>query len=378
MKTAMKKNYYSFLFATAVLVLTGCSQDEVLNEVAQKDQAIEFSTYAGRSAESRATVSVTGTIPSFGVFGYYTEDNHWTVGSTANFMINQKVTLETDGDGNKSYVYTPLKYWPNTADHMVSFYAYSPWKDGTTLTDDGGKLKIPFEVAADVPSQTDLLYVNDNTTIDMKKPGVDDKVTFNFSHALARIGFSATYAADQVAAGGTLDQNTTIKITKLTLSTAAGSEFYKSADLKLNYADNKFTASWDNYSTTGNHSTFGIGIIENPVLSSTNKEIGQLNADNNYIMIIPQDLSSENDNLKIDVEYDVITKNVTGNNNDNNESYTIHNKVTKELKGRNFEKGNAYTYRLIIGMTSVKVEASVADWNLVTEVTDVDVPQNKN
>lgn len=388
----MKKNY-SFLFATAVLVLTGCSQDEVLNEVAQKDQAIEFSTYAGRPAESRATsYGSSNKVPDFGVFGYYTGQADWDFDATAtpNLMNNQKVALSAAGN---SYEYSPIKYWPNNTNDKVSFYAYAPWTADASLAKntDGGvnKLVLDFTVDETVKNQKDFLYSTDaQETFNMTKPNVTGKVTFTFAHALSRIGFSAEYAVDEVTPGDkVLDANTTINIKSVTLADENGNAlFYKSAKLYLTKVDNEFTAEWGGHSTTDNITKFELtNDNENfkktdghnyPALTETVDKIDQLNADDSYIMIIPQNLQSTN--LKITIVYDVVTKNPEGSsNNDNaNAEFSVTNTISKTLTGFNFEMGKAYTFNLILGMTSVKVDASVVNWDETTTSQDVDLPKN--
>ena len=69
------KNFYGWLAMAVMLVGTGCSTDEVVNDFSPKN-AIQFGTYVGRDAESRATVidaTKLGT-DGFGVFAYYTDN----------------------------------------------------------------------------------------------------------------------------------------------------------------------------------------------------------------------------------------------------------------------------------------------------------------
>lgn len=50
------------------------------------------------------------------------------------------------------------------------------------------------------------------------KPGIDEKLKFDFKHALARIGMTVVGAFDQTAQGGTLDDKTRVTIESITLS----------------------------------------------------------------------------------------------------------------------------------------------------------------
>ena len=165
-----------FFAAAAVALLTGCSQNDDLTAptVVQSEQTpIEFGTYMGRQAQTRAgyentsgmtndLLQTTATSGGFGVFAYYTgtltygQQQHGTYtgesGSASNiapnFMYNQQVTY----DGSAKWVYNPIKYWPNeiqngavdaqtgaaTTDYThggnVSFFAYAPYVEVTQST----------------------------------------------------------------------------------------------------------------------------------------------------------------------------------------------------------------------------------------------------
>ncbi len=376
------------MFATAVFVMTGCSQNEVMEEVAQ-NQPLEFGTYAGRPAQSRAgTETPNATVGTFGVFGYYTAVQDWSTSSTANFMDNQKVEWNTE---KNAYVYDPLKYWPNTPDHKVSFWAYSPWKASTHLTKDAsdteGKTLIldNFTVPSTVKEHTDLLYTKDaQETFNLKKQKINDMVTFHFAHALARIGFSVEYAADEITPGtNKLDKNTKITINSVTLATENATKFYDSAKLKLKIAEKEgnkiFEPEW--YDWTQNITSFTLNASEtasdfkNNVLTKDIQKIDQLNADDSYIMILPQNITSK---LKITVNYTVTTTNIGSNSNQSDE-FSIINEVSNLTKnGIDFTMGKAYTFNLILGMTSVKVDAEIDTWDMTTTTIDVNLPENLN
>jgi hypothetical protein len=93
----------------------------------------------------------------------------------------------------------------------------------------------------------------------------------------------------------------------------------------------------------------------------------KLNTDNSYVMIIPQNAS-----FYVYVEYDVITvdSNLTGG----------ESKVTNHIStpvAINFVSGKSYKLNLQLGMTSVKVDADVANW-VAADDTNVDLPVNQN
>ena len=121
----MKKKLLGWLAMATMLVGTGCSTDEVVNDYSPEN-AIQFGTYTGRDAESRGHVIKLDQLKTegFGVFAYYTENvNFLEANLYPNFMYNQGVKH----DSQKGWVYEPVKYWPNTENHLVSFFAYAPW-----------------------------------------------------------------------------------------------------------------------------------------------------------------------------------------------------------------------------------------------------------
>lgn len=97
----------------------------------------------------------------------------------------------------------------------------------------------------------------------------------------------------------------------------------------------------------------------------------------NYFMVIPSqamgldtDEDKANRTLKVKITYYVST---TDENVANKVVYT-KNEVEKDVVLPHLKNGVAYDLRLILGLTSVKVEADVADW--VTTGAEVNLPQN--
>ena len=275
-------------------------------------------------------------------------------------MNNQKVEYSSNG----TWTYSPLKYWPNNTDDKVSFFAYAPY-DASKAWATGNK--IAYAVDNDVKNQVDLLFCAGQT--DKTKQNVSDKVTFEFKHALARIGFSVAYAVDQTTAGGTLDANTKITISKVVLRKKGATDgnsgvFYTKGNLTLTATDadaawadedgsQAFTLSNDNF--TGN------------VLNSTTTQIEKFNKEDSYVMIIPQ-----NTEFEVYLEYTVTT---TDSSLEGGKS-EITNKITTSVSSIDFKANKAYTLNLVLGMTSVKVDAKYTDWETTTPSTTVDVPAN--
>lgn len=291
----MKK--YLFIAAAAVAMLASCSQsDDLSAPVTQQnteDNAVQFGTYIGKGAGSRAVTATSytsGPIANaesevnktkslaqarFGVFSYLTKADYTTSTALApNFMYNQEIQY----DNVLSWIYSPVKYWPNgidaantannpsnsAEDHTtgdgnqygknLSFFAYAPYiatpSTGYDFSTDGAKptaigdnntnddkvkkngnsngivamttnasttnvwLKYLMPNATELAA-VDLLWglrgsgsyaetdgsastgtVGTDYNMNLTKETVDERVSFLFKHALAKIGGSTTTSTD--------------------------------------------------------------------------------------------------------------------------------------------------------------------------------------
>ena len=85
-----------------------------------------------------------------------------------------------------------------------------------------------------------------------------------------------------------------------------------------------------------------------------------------YFMVIP----TGNTDIKVNIKYAVVTKDekLNGNRSD------VENDITKTVNV-DLKNGKSYNLKLVLGLTSVKLDATVADWK-VDGSTEVDLPQN--
>ena len=385
------KNFYGWLAMAVMLVGTGCSTDEVVNDFSPKN-AIQFGTYVGRDAESRATVindTKLGT-DGFGVFAYYTAGNEFSESATPNFMYNQLVKKNDEG----KWAYSPLKYWPNNEGDKVSFFAYAPYTaqpatgDGDTdynigkhyLNTSQSLPSLTFYVHPTVKDQVDLLWAT--PVLNQTKQTVADDVKFNFHHALARIGFSVQAMIDIVnednqngtdddatdASGSFENQNGTQVTTVSVQSIKLSGNFYNVGTLSYASDNNdNYTASFQPNSFTApaggiTYTLSGTGESGNFENVASNVTIAEqkLNKDDSYIMIIPRGFTSTNNQkLNLEIVYKVTT---TDPNLDGGKS-EITNTITKEFFIQSgFEAGKAYNFSLHLGLTSVKLSATVGAW----------------
>lgn len=381
--------------AMATMVLsTSCSSDEVVNDYSPKN-AIQFGTYVGRDAEARATVIDNQNLGTegFGVFAYYTgETNFDNSNIHPNFMYNQAVKK----DSEKGWIYEPVKYWPNNdKSNKVSFFAYAPWDANTTDNNNTnlnlientttGTPTVTYLVDTDVTKQIDLLYAE--PVKDASKKNINDKVIFNFKHALSRIGFKVQALVDWVnnqQTQATPDQNNNgnnniasgTSITVNSIKITFGCSYRDNGTLNLG------TGTWTNGNTNNNQSCSYTLDSDNFETITMTTEPQKLNKNDSYLMILPctfdalQDdgtTADASDKMNIEVTYTVVTtdSNLAGGNS------TIVNTVNSGDFTWTFAQGKAYNFVLHLGMTSVKIDANVAEWD-TTEGSDVvvNVPIN--
>lgn len=380
----MKRNLLIGLAALAAVTITSCQKDQVINQVPQ-EQAIEFGTYVGRDAQTKATSIHTAELlqsnsseNGIGVYAYYTNNSTWDGTITSfqpNFMKNQNVTYS---EGN--WTYTPVKYWPNEEADKLSFLAYYPYSENTQLDQNGC---IVFTLADNVKAQYDLMYNNYNNTElkNLNKQNLNEKVTFNFAHALSRIGFQVAAAVDATSVGSPISSETTITVTEVKLT--FNGAIYNTANFNI------YTGTWqwpDNNGTVNDKQfTWKENVeVSNPVSGTFKVEnaakanvlagaqtLNQLNADDSYLMIPPQNV-----NITIQVKYIVSTID-SGLGDSPNNKIEVENVVKKDVGQITLTQGSAYTFNLVLGMNSVDFSATVANWATGT-TTDVYLPENQN
>lgn len=376
------KKVFVFAAVAASVLAVGCAKNEIIQNT-DDQSAVEFGVYAGRTADTKANpisdVAGLAAQGGFGVFAYYTGTVDYTSsGAIPNFMYNQNVT---SGDSGVTWSYTPIKYWPNndsntangsaTFTDKVSFFAYAPYVANSTsagatansvgITAFSGNdaaqgtknPEVTYVVATDPSQSVDFLYNDtDNTNKTKQTTTVSNKISFDFKHALTRLGFTVEGVFDETDPATNkynVDTNTKIYITSLTVTTtgsATGGVF----DL--------FTKTWTD--AGGSVSSFNVSASNIPSSLKTggtgvsNSPVNLLN-DGEYFMLIP-DRTAKTYTFRI--VYDVVTTDgqLSGGKS------TITNDITKNAS-LTLEAGKAYTINLQLGMTTVKLTASVVDWS---------------
>ena len=376
-----------FIFAAAVATLAACQKNspvELVNDAADNN-AIGFSAYTATAVTKGESVAATDIYGSgkdgIGVFAFYQPATNGVVNNfnstkyaTPDFMYNQQVKSE---DGS-TWTYSPLKYWPNNTNDQLSFFAYAPYKAGTTWEDLGfstdinaTKLTATFPIYNEKTAMVDYLFAE--PAINQKKPAVgSDPIKFKFEHITSRIALNVgvnvnalpaegPQAFPAVADGtGTLITVNSVKITNIaeaieyTLAAEASAGVFVNStevqDLVLTADDfqNNTSASWD-------------AADWKVLLAAENTKPG-------YLFIAPQAANAS----KLVITYTVAT---TDKSNPANNS-TITNVIEKPITTA-FEKGKAYALNLLIGMKTVDLSAEVVEWKAGSPETErIDVPAN--
>ena len=323
---------------------------------------------------------------------------------------------------------------PATSTHtdMLSFFAYAPYVSEDILSGATSGItaisaknntldpKISYTAAQKPSESVDLLWgvaptgglnytsVNPSSPIaipqykpllDLIKPAKDQKIKFLFQHALARVGLSVVAAVDQIAPGGNLDNQTKIAIesivikddgnvktsgdlnlnndqwnpvgTTVAASAKAGqarwsntsgtlnitidkdNELYSELQCKFSGSDVDFASTWTN---------------KEGVKTSEQKVIAQKGGEDQYFMLIPGHVDTK---FTVVITYYVITKDAKLQ-----DGYAVtKNVISKDVTIKEFTNNKSYNLKLILGLTSVKLDAEVADWE-VDGSTDVNLPRN--
>ena len=383
--------------AIAAVATTSCTQEEEMfvkdgDGQAYDGNAITFGTYLGSAPQSRSSVMDLDALKQtgFGVLAYYTgEDTYLNKGVpgsfTPNFMYNQKV------EWTGSWTYSPVKYWPSNIMDNISFFGYAPYVEdftgktegiiGLTSNTTAGDPKLSFVMPEEQENMIDLLY--DGSLENISKEDIDGKVQFKFKHAMSRVGFSRVAVVDElnpqdgIPASGkyekTLAEGTRVVINSVKLSSG---EFGTSGELNLR------TGEWENMQKSDQAYVLAKkdGDFLEDACTMTPKnanEIMQLNGDDRYFMIMPSEKGTKTP-VTITVNFDVITEDV---NLDGGKS-----QITSEVSTTfnwDFLAGKSYNFVLHIALTSVKIDATVTDWDHVwkepeegREEDDFDVVEN--
>lgn len=236
----LTRKIYGIMITGAVLLMTGCSTEDVTKEVTPGEAvAISFNcTMENNDNMTRAVIGQNGAMNSedlhytgFGVFASQTAD------SQPDLMYNQEVGYTFVGDLEdplKGYwSYSPVKYWPGEPEELPGLYfcAYAPYVNYATAAaataDDTGIVGM----SSNTDTTPYILYrrsLKPDKNVDLLwcyKTNLTSRETlhFNMYHALARLELNLKVASDPGSTKVLVEQitltGTMTKTAKLQLNT---------------------------------------------------------------------------------------------------------------------------------------------------------------
>ena len=396
----MNKKLY-FAAIAAVVLATGCGKNEVIKAPAP-DQAITFGVYVPKTVTTKAggeagtqTIITLGDAnkSGFGVFCYYSDNltnantNDYNAETPSNFepnfMWNQQVKGNGGGSENPTqWAYTPLKYWPNEHNTSVTddgidkltFFAYAPWVNAnktsgsvesetegiTTLSSNSatGDPTLTYVVPASITNHVDVLYADATSLKNLTRPATNYNVSFPFKHALTSVVFRVQTFIDGVNnrndlsdVGSAVDEFTTVTLKEVYFG---GASIYPSGTLNI------ATGVWT--PVAAETKTFSKTDLTQSVTKTKTAITGI-----EPIMLIPK---NESTSYNVRVVYDVRTT----DNNLSTGSSTVTNNIKNTLD-LTLAAGKKNIVDLVLGLTTVKVSATVTDWD-ETDAVEVDLPAN--
>ncbi|MCR5575277.1 MAG: Ig-like domain-containing protein [Bacteroidaceae bacterium] len=435
-----------FLVASLATLLVACSKDSGSiddstpiskgNNPVATQQPVTFGAYVNRAttragAEGELIIGnpaagqVNLQTEGFGVLAYYTDDKPYSSSSQPNFMYNTKVS-------GANWEYEPIRYWPNENSandasegiDRVSFFAYAPYvqvnpvsgmvnaddESGIVYMNRNGAVGDPFvnyHVNFNPSKQVDFCWGVNKTTgkpnINMTKQGVNEKVEFQFYHALAALNVQVDAVFDALGhpADPTAAEDDVAAKTKIYVRSVTFEGFADKGSFNLNMPADK--VMW--YDVAGNDYIDGSTVIVhdgrtngyegglgseavnelpkglNPVIvqsapyddptltagvTKTSVNLFDNTSNEAPVYVIPTGQP-----LKMTIVYDVETQvdGLPGYLSDGVKHGTsVENKITKTIKLNDgsimkLEAGKKYTINLHLGMASVKYDAEIADWD---------------
>jgi len=442
----------------AMLASCTSSESELLGESPGKVKPtvdgkapVAFNAYTNRSV-TRAGQTGVLTIDSlmkaqaggggFGVFAYYTDLRKYDQTYVPNFMYNQGVFY----NGTQSiWEYSPVMYWPNESgfdaqsddEDKVTFFAYAPYVQhasaaagsvegeadwgitGFSRNTAQGDPLVKYIAAFTPLRSVDLCWgVCDQTSwekyqsgndytqtmskgfpwLNVEHPkGIDQKMTFNFKHALAQLNVQIDADVDGVIHDESSDVDASTKIYVRSIS-FTGIAMKGSLNLNNTVGGNTPEALWLDYSgltdlpygeavtvkdgrrdgregTQGaealNETPTGLNdeIIQNetatPGVTHTKRNLFNSSGLTNSVCVIPT-----GEQMTVTIVYDVETANPSLSSTLSDgvtAGISVENKITKTVNfgagNRGLKSGNKYTLNLHLGMNSVKFDAQMSNWD---------------
>ena len=434
----------------ALLLLASCSMKEAQDITvesntgnAESQQAVSFGAYVNRGVTTKAgpndaMESTNGyfynAAGGFGVFAYYTDGALYSESLKPEFMYNTQVHRNSS---NTAWEYSPVKYWPNEyginaeSDDIdrVSFFAYAPYVlanptsgavgdatygiVGLSRNSASGDPTVKYSVSFDMNKQVDLCWgvssdvpttdpsSSFNLTegfpfIDVPRPGVAEKINFDFKHALAQLNIQIDAVVDALAPSTSNLDGTN---TKIYVRSVSFEGFTTKGTLNLNSTTSSSVGNiqpnWFDFAGDGRLSTSPVTVFDgrrdgkegyaggetnNESPAGLNANIIQTSTATDGVTESLQNLFNSatpeaslyviptGEPMTITIVYDVETQDnklATFLSDGTTPGSSIENKITKtiDFSGATIEAGKKYKVALHLGMTGVNYSAAVEEWS---------------
>lgn len=321
--------------ALSVLLCFACAKIEKPSNEGWTELGGDRPVLFNSSLATLATKSYLEEHTSFGVFAFYQPGSEYSPGAwnnsrTPDFMFNQAVTY----NGNSSYTYTPIRYWPSNSYNTLTFWAYYPYdhpNDNIQFVESGSTNTQYTSTSTGYP---DIKYTVNTGTTDLlvaapvtnqSKPANDAPVSFTFHHTLSEINFQVKKTSDNPIYTVTLD--------------AIGFKWIYKNGIHSSVSNVHATTPWSN-----------LGGAENTILYAYNPETGmevtgttEIDVPNSTVMLIPQNL--ETNGAILYVEYSV---SLSGGNPQTYQENIILDRNPETSNNDLWEECISYTYILSI------------------------------
>lgn len=357
----MKKTLLMMAVAAGAM-LTGCVKNETANGGAVSGSKISFEAPAVTGITRAALVP--GEIGTgydqgehFSVYALYFANGTYTeFGDGTLYMDNVETAYNTGGQywDSESVPGGQAYYWPKKG--SLTFAAYSPTgaaNDCTTVAwGAAGFTFTNFTVQSEPAKHYDLLFSErayNKTQSAASSTAYKGGVDITFKHALSSVVFKAKL--------GDTYEGHTITLKNITLKNTFTTGTFNQGLVDENNAVTT-AAAWtgqDNENTAGYVAFDGAEVINSTTAAEP--------ADATRLIVLPQDLAHETNNVTIDVTYSI---NSGGLEYDDTKTIDI----TQGYGLTEFEIGKRYTFTLIFGLDKITFSPEVDPWE---DVPGIDI-----
>jgi hypothetical protein len=293
---------------------------------------------------------------------------------------NPRVTFGLAGGGSTVF---EMRGQQDKTHVVMSIGGEAEFSPGWTVA---GDAVLTFKVPASSEEQIDLLYGVlgaqytdvEGATIgtvgqpmkNLTKQETDGKISILFKHSLAKIAIDIKDVVDAIApTTSVLGADTKVVVEKLTVKGTIGTSG------KLNL----YTGAW---SDTASGTSFDVTPLPSDIYSGATapttyptvdgvKETGLGTGKTIDLMVVPATGAKI---TGVEITYYICTED---SQLDGGVSI-VKNVISKDLAPAiTIEQGKQYGLNVLLGLTSIKLDATVSDWDTTAGSTNVDLPKNK-